>query len=143
MKSIEMYTDGACKGNPGIGGWGVVLLYGDNMKTLCGGAKQTTNNIMELTAVIQGLNALKERCHVKCYSDSQYVISGMQNWIHSWRQKNWKTSTGKAVMNVDLWKALDDLCGYHSVEFIKVKGHSGNKLNDMADKLANDGIPYE
>ena len=139
MKTVEIYTDGACKGNPGKGGWGVVLIYGQHQKTMFGGEPSTTNNIMELTAVIKGLEALKEKCHVRCYSDSQYVVNGMTTWIHNWKKKGWKGSTGKPVLNELLWKQLDELCQFHNVEFIKVKGHSGHPLNDLADELANRG----
>lgn len=132
-----MYTDGACSGNPGKGGWGAILKYNDHEKVLSGREESTTNNRMELTAVIKGLEALKESCDVQIYSDSAYVVNSfLQNWITAWQENNWKTSSKKDVLNVDLWKKLVELTHKHSVQWFKVKGHADNELNNRCDKLA-------
>lgn len=137
MKNIILYTDGACSGNPGKGGWGAILKYNDHEKVLSGGEESTTNNRMELTAVIKGLEALKESCDVQIYSDSAYVVNSfLQNWITVWQENNWKTSSKKDVLNVDLWKKLVELTHKHSVQWFKVKGHADNELNNRCDKLA-------
>ncbi len=137
MKNIILYTDGACSGNPGKGGWGAILKYNDHEKVLSGGEESTTNNRMELTAVIKGLEALKESCDVQIYSDSAYVVNSfLQNWITAWQKNNWKTSSKKDVLNVDLWKKLVELTHKHSVQWFKVKGHADNELNNRCDKLA-------
>ena len=137
MKNIILYTDGACSGNPGKGGWGAILKYNDHEKVLSGREESTTNNRMELTAVIKGLEALKESCDVQIYSDSAYVVNSfLQNWITAWQENNWKTSSKKDVLNVDLWKKLVELTHKHSVQWFKVKGHADNELNNRCDKLA-------
>ena len=137
MKNIILYTDGACSGNPGKGGWGAILKYGNHEKVLSGGEKETTNNRMELLAVIKGLEALKEKCSVEIYSDSAYVVNAfLQGWLSAWKENNWKTSSKKDVLNIDLWKRLDQLLDKHEVEWFKVKGHADNELNNRCDKLA-------
>lgn len=137
MKEVTIYTDGACSGNPGPGGWGAVLMYGEHLKECSGGADHTTNNRMELTAVIEALKMLKEPCQVKLHSDSAYVVNGFnQNWIKNWERNGWKNSRNQPVENQDLWKELLTCTKYHTVEFIKVKGHSDNKWNNRCDELA-------
>lgn len=140
MKNIEIFTDGACRGNPGPGGWGVLLRYGKKEKTLHGGERDTTNNRMELTAAIEGLNALKEPCEVRLVTDSQYVRKGITEWMANWKKRGWRTAAKKPVMNVDLWQALDQACERHKVAWEWVKGHSGHRENEIADELANLGI---
>jgi len=142
MSEVEIYTDGACKGNPGPGGWGALMLSGEHRKELYGGELDTTNNKMELTAAIEGLRALKRPTKVRLYTDSQYVKNGIETWIHGWKKNNWKTSAKKAVKNADLWKALDAMCQSHDVEWHWVKGHSNHTENDIADALANKGVDY-
>lgn len=140
MKNIILYTDGACSGNPGPGGWGVVLLYNEIKKELSGGEEQTTNNRMELTAVIKGLQALKEECNVDIYSDSAYVVNAfLQDWVSKWISNGWKTSKGK-VLNIDLWQELLNLANKHQVTWHKVKGHADNELNNRCDELARKEI---
>lgn len=138
--SIEMYTDGACKGNPGPGGWGVLLRYGQQEKTLHGSEALTTNNRMELMAAIQGLKALKRFCEVDVYTDSQYLRQGMMQWMSGWKKKNWCNSKKEPVKNVDLWKELDTLASQHTIRWHWVKGHSNHPDNDRADALANQAI---
>lgn len=141
MKKITIYTDGACRGNPGPGGWGVLLQYQGHEKTLSGAALDTTNNQMELTAAIEGLNAIKEPCQVEIWTDSQYVKNGITTWMDNWRQKNWRTSQGKPVKNLELWKRLDAAVKRHeNVEWHWVKGHSGHPENERADELATSAI---
>ena len=141
MKEIDIYTDGACSGNPGPGGWGVVLLYQGNRKELSGYQPETTNNRMELFAAIQGLSALKESCIVNLYSDSSYLINAFEKgWIANWQRNGWKTSTKSPVENQDLWKLLLMHTSKHDVRFIKVKGHSTNDLNNRCDELATTAI---
>lgn len=135
-----MFTDGACKGNPGAGGWGVLMRYGDVEKELCGGEKETTNNRMELMAVIQGLNALTRSSEVLVTTDSQYVKNGITQWIHNWKRNGWKTAAKKPVKNVDLWQQLDEAVDRHNVDWAWVKGHAGHAENERADELANQGI---
>ena len=141
MKQVELFTDGACKGNPGPGGWGVLLRYGEREKTLYGGEQNTTNNRMELMAAIHGLTQLKESCDVILTTDSQYVRKGITEWIHQWKRNNWKTAAKKAVKNADLWQLLDEQTTRHHVKWQWIKGHSGHRENEMADELANRGIP--
>lgn len=141
MKEVMIYTDGACSGNPGPGGWGAVLFYGSKQKEISGGEKQTTNNRMEIQAVIEGLSLLKEPCAVKVYSDSAYVVNCFQNgWIHGWLRNGWKNSKKDPVENQDLWKKLWDLMKTHKVDYIKVKGHSDNVWNNRCDELAREAI---
>ena len=140
MKAIEIYTDGACRGNPGAGGWGVYLLYKNEKKEFYGGKLNTTNNQMELTAAIEGLKVLKEPCKVKLYTDSKYVMDGINSWIANWKKNNWKTASKKDVKNKDLWIELDTETCKHEIEWIWVKGHSGNIGNEKADALANMGL---
>ena len=137
---VEMYTDGACRGNPGPGGWGVLLRFGQAEKTLYGGEPATTNNRMELTAVIRGLEALKKPCRVKITTDSKYVLSGITEWMTNWKKRNWRTANKKPVLNMELWQQLDSLVGQHEIEWEWVKGHSGHPENELADQLANQGI---
>ncbi len=140
-KVVEIYTDGACSGNPGAGGWGAVLLYKGHEKEISGAQNDTTNNRMELTAIIEGLKMLKEPCIVTVYSDSAYSVEPfLQGWIHGWIMKGWKTSSKDEVKNVDLWQALLDLMHIHEVSFVKVKGHADNELNNRCDYLARTAI---
>lgn len=137
MEEIILYTDGACSGNPGPGGWGSILILGDNKKEISGGSPATTNNIMELTAVIEGLKILKRPCKVQVYSDSAYVVNGfIQKWIYGWMKKNWKNASGEPVKNKELWQELYNLTQIHDVTFHKVKGHADNELNNRCDELA-------
>jgi len=142
MNEIEIYTDGACKGNPGPGGWGVLLRSGDNQKELYGGEASTTNNRMELMAVIQALEALKRPCAVKLYLDSQYVLKGITEWLPGWKAKGWKTASKQPVKNQELWQRLDDLVtkSGHKVDWRWVRGHNGHPGNERADALANLGV---
>lgn len=135
-----MYTDGACRGNPGPGGWGVLMSHGEQRKTLHGGEAQTTNNRMELTAVIEGLNALKRSCAVELYTDSTYVMQGLNEWLPNWKARGWKTASRKPVKNQDLWQALDAACQRHQIHWHWVKGHAGDPGNEEADRLANLGV---
>lgn len=139
-KVVDLYTDGACKGNPGVGGWGVLMRYGQAEKTLCGGETETTNNRMELTAVIQGLKALNRACKVRVHTDSQYVQKGISEWLPNWIRRGWKTAGGGAVKNQDLWRALAEESARHDVEWHWVKGHAGHAENERADALANEGV---
>jgi len=140
VRSIEAFTDGACRGNPGPGGWGVVLRAGTRVKELSGGEPMTTNNRMELKAAIEALAALKEPCRVALYTDSTYVRSGITEWLPAWRARGWRTADKKPVKNQDLWTALADLAAKHEVTWHWVKGHSGHPENDRADALANLGV---
>ena len=137
---VEIFTDGACRGNPGPGGWGVLLRYGDKERQLFGGERETTNNRMELLAVIEGLSALKRPCEITLTSDSTYVLKGIQEWMSNWKKRGWKTASKKPVKNVDLWQRLDALIEPHDIEWCWVKGHSGHPENELADQLANRGI---
>jgi ribonuclease HI len=139
-KVVEIYTDGACKGNPGVGGWGAWLKYNEQEKSLFGGEVNTTNNRMEMTAVIRALEALKRPSVVKLYTDSVYVQKGMMEWLSGWKAKNWRTANKKPVKNDDLWKQLDILSNQHQIEWVWVKGHAGNEGNERADQLANAGV---
>lgn len=138
--SIEIYTDGACKGNPGPGGWGVLLRYQGVEKTLHGGEAHTTNNRMELMAAIKGLEALKRPCTVDLYTDSQYLRQGMMDWLTGWKKNGWRNSKKEPVKNEDLWRLLDSLASQHQIKWHWVKGHSGHPENELVDALANQGI---
>jgi len=140
---VEIFTDGACRGNPGPGGWGTILRYGEIEKELSGGEKQTTNNRMELMAAIAGLEALKRPCRVKLYTDSQYVLGGITQWLAGWKARNWRTADKKPVKNVDLWQRLDAAALPHRIEWIWVKGHAGHPENERADALARAAVPIE
>lgn len=140
LKHVEIYTDGACRGNPGPGGWGVLLRHGTVAKEMHGGAVLTTNNQMELMAAIQGLEALTAPCHVTLYTDSKYVLDGITRWIHGWKRNGWRTASKAAVKNAELWQRLDLANARHEVEWRWVKGHSGHPENERADQLANRGI---
>lgn len=141
MEEITIYTDGACSGNPGPGGWGAILMYKDNKKEISGGKKDTTNNVMELTAVIEALKLLKYPCKVNLYSDSAYVVNAfVQKWIFGWQKNNWKTADKKDVKNKELWQELVRLTKIHDVTFIKVKGHADNEYNNRCDELARKAI---
>ncbi len=138
--AVEIFTDGACRGNPGPGGWGVLMRFDGNEKELHGGEKDTTNNRMELMAAIIGLESLNRDCQVRVYTDSKYVMQGITEWIHNWKIKGWKTASKKPVKNADLWQRLDRAREQHQVEWHWVKGHSGHEENERADQLANRGI---
>lgn len=139
-QAVHIWTDGACKGNPGPGGWGVLLRAGDHEKTLCGGEPHTTNNRMELMAVIQGLRVLTRPCQVVVHTDSQYVQKGITEWLANWKRRGWRTADRKPVKNADLWQMLDTECANHSLEWRWVRGHSGDPGNERADQLANQGV---
>ncbi len=141
--AVEIYADGACRGNPGPGGWGAILRSGGREREIFGGEAQTTNNRMELTAVIEALSALTKPSKVRVYTDSQYVQKGISEWIHNWKRRGWLTADKKPVKNVDLWRRLDEIAGGHEVEWHWVKGHAGHPENERADALANRGIPDE
>lgn len=140
MKKVKIYTDGACKGNPGKGGWGAVLQYGDTEKEISGYADKTTNNIMELTAAVEALKMLKEPCEVILTTDSNYVKNGISDWIFNWKKNGWKTASKKPVKNKELWQKLDSLSKNHSIQWEWVKGHSGHTENERCDELANEAI---
>ena len=140
MKEVIIYTDGACRGNPGPGGWGALIKFDTAEKEIFGGQNNTTNNQMELSAAIEGLSILKEPCYVELFTDSKYVMDGITQWIHNWKKNNWKTSAKKEVKNKELWQQLDRLMSYHQVQWHWVKGHSGDSGNETADLLANKGI---
>ena len=138
--SVEIYTDGACSGNPGPGGWGAFLIYGKHEKEMCGGEAETTNNRMELTAAIEALSALSRPCKINLHTDSTYVKDGITKWIKGWKAKGWKTAAKKPVKNADLWQLLDDAVTRHDITWKWVKGHAGNPGNEKADALANQGM---
>lgn len=140
MKTVTVYTDGACRGNPGPGGWGALLQYNGKQRELCGGERDTTNNRMELMAAIQALESLKEECNVALYTDSNYVRNGITQWLANWKRNGWRTAAKKPVKNVELWQQLEKACASHTVEWHWVKGHSGDPGNEAADALANKGI---
>lgn len=137
---VEIWTDGACKGNPGAGGWGVLMRSGRHEKTMHGGEKNTTNNRMELQAVIQALKSLKRPCHVVLHTDSQYVQKGMTEWITGWKARQWRTAAKQPVKNADLWQQLDEVAALHTIEWRWVRGHDGDPGNERADELANLGV---
>jgi len=139
-KIVEIYTDGACSGNPGPGGWGVLMLYGEDEKELSGGEFDTTNNRMELTAAIEALNGLKRPCKIHLYTDSTYVKDGITKWIEGWKAKGWRTAAKKPVKNAELWQALEAATKRHDIEWKWVKGHAGDPGNERADALANQGM---
>ncbi|MGI9364259.1 MAG: ribonuclease HI [Rhizobiaceae bacterium] len=144
MKSVEIWTDGACSGNPGPGGWGALLRFGEHEKELSGGDFETTNNRMELMAAIEALNALKQACKVDLYTDSQYVKGGMTGWVEGWKRNGWRTASKKPVKNAELWKALDEAVSRHEINWYWVKGHAGHAENERADELARSGMePYK
>ncbi|HJV80152.1 ribonuclease HI [Noviherbaspirillum sp.] len=140
MDKVEIFTDGACKGNPGPGGWGALLIAGGHKKEMFGGDPKTTNNRMELQAVIEALSALKRPCEVVVHTDSQYVQKGISEWIHGWKARGWKTAAKEPVKNVDLWQALDAAQAIHTIEWRWIKGHAGHDGNERADALANLGV---
>ena len=141
MPILEIYTDGACSGNPGAGGWGAILRYGQTEKELSGAEADTTNNRMELTAVIEALKALTRNCEIVIHTDSRYVMDGVQSWLPNWKKNNWRTSNKKSpVKNIDLWQQLDELLSKHQIRWIWVKGHNGHPENERVDKLARDAI---
>lgn len=140
MKQVFIFTDGACRGNPGPGGWGVLLRYSDHEKKLSGHESNTTNNRMELMAAIQGLAAVKEKCSIELYTDSQYVQKGITEWIPSWKRRNWKKADNKPLKNLDLWQALDEQTQRHQITWHWVKGHNGHVENELVDMLANKAI---
>ncbi len=140
MKDVIIYTDGACRGNPGPGGWGALIQFDTVQKEIFGGKNSTTNNQMELSAAIEGLSTLNEPCNVELFTDSKYVMDGITLWIQNWKKNNWKTAAKKEVKNKDLWQKLDQLMTYHHVQWHWVKGHSGDLGNEKADRLANKGI---
>jgi len=137
---VKIFTDGACSGNPGPGGWGAVLLYGERSKNLNGGEKETTNNRMELRGAIEALNYLKRPCEVDLYTDSKYVKDGLTSWIFNWKKNGWKTAAKKPVKNVELWQELDKAVQRHTINWHWVKGHAGNEYNEIADQLAREGM---
>jgi ribonuclease HI len=142
VNSVIIYTDGACKGNPGPGGWGVLLKYKNAEKELCGGEVKTTNNRMELIAAIQALEALNKPCNIKMHTDSKYVLQGITEWMHNWKKRGWKTAGNQPVKNLDLWQRLDSAIQPHCIEWIWVKGHAGDSGNERADQLANRGVNH-
>jgi ribonuclease HI len=138
--AVEIFTDGACKGNPGAGGWGALLQFNGKELELCGGEPHTTNNRMELLGAIRALEALKRPCRVILHTDSRYVQQGISEWVHNWKRRGWKTADKKPVKNEDLWRRLDELASLHHVQWVWVKGHAGHDGNERADQLANRGI---
>lgn len=138
---IDIYSDGACKGNPGPGGWGALMVSGSSQREICGGDPATTNNRMEMTAVIRALEQLEQPSQVRVHTDSQYVQKGISEWLPGWKRRNWRTAEGKPVKNQDLWRELDELNNLHSIEWKWVRGHNGHPQNERADALANQGIP--
>jgi ribonuclease HI len=140
MKKVSIYTDGACRGNPGPGGWGALLRYGKHERQLSGAETHTTNNRMELIAAIQALSALQQKCIVELYTDSQYLRKGITEWMPNWKKREWKTADKKPVKNIDLWQQLDILAEKHEIKWHWIKGHSGHPENELADRLANEAI---
>ncbi len=142
-KHVSIYTDGACSGNPGPGGWGAILVYGEVEKELCGGEPETTNNRMEMMAAIMSLESLRQPCKVDLYTDSTYVQKGMTEWLKGWKARGWKTADKKPVKNDDLWQRLDDAAARHDIKWHWVRGHDGHEMNERADVLARKGIPSD
>lgn len=140
MKAVTIYSDGACRGNPGPGGWGALLAYGEHERELFGGERNTTNNRMELTAAIMALEALREACHIQMFTDSEYVRRGITEWLPGWKARGWRTSSRQPVKNADLWQRLETACGRHRIDWHWVKGHNGDAGNERADRLANKGV---
>lgn len=140
MKKVTIYTDGACSGNPGPGGWGALMIFGESRKDLKGGKADTTNNQMELMAAIEGLNALKSSCQVTLFTDSVYVKDGITKWVHNWKKNGWRTANRKPVKNAELWQALEEAVSHHEVIWKWVKGHAGDPGNEKADELAREGM---
>jgi len=140
VETVDIYTDGACSGNPGPGGWGALLKIGAREKELCGGTRETTNNRMEMTAAIEALKALKRPCKIRLHTDSQYLKNGITNWIKNWKRNGWRTADKKQVKNVDLWQALEAEIETHDIQWVWVKGHAGHDGNERADALANRGM---
>ena len=140
MKTVEIYTDGACSGNPGIGGWGATMLYNGKKKSISGSSSFTTNNIMELTAAVEALSELKEPCSVDLFTDSKYLLNGMESWIKKWKSSGWVTAGKKSVKNIELWKRLDEFLSFHQVRLHWVKAHSGIEKNEEVDRLAKEAI---
>jgi ribonuclease HI len=140
MKKVDIYTDGACRGNPGPGGWGVLLIYNDSKKSIYGGEHQTTNNRMEMQAIIEAMNAIRSECDITLYTDSKYVMDGVNKWLPNWKEHGWRTANKKPVKNQDLWQLLDQSISTHNINWQWVRGHTGNPGNEEADTLANKGI---
>ena len=141
MQKVIIYTDGACSGNPGPGGWGAILMAGDNKKEISGGKKDTTNNVMELTAALEALKLLKFPCEVDLYSDSAYLVNGFdKGWIYNWQKNNWQTANKEPVKNKEIWEAIYKMTKVHKIKFIKVKGHSDNEFNNRCDEMARNAI---
>ena len=141
MEKVIIYTDGACSGNPGPGGWGAILMYNGNKKEISGAKNNTTNNVMELTAALEGLKMLKYPCEVELYSDSAYLVNGFsQGWIYNWKKNNWKTASKEPVKNKEIWEEIYNLTQIHKVKFIKVKGHADNEFNNRCDEMARNAI---
>lgn len=140
MKKLTLYTDGACSGNPGPGGWACILIYGGHEKELSGGAAETTNNRMEMTAALEGLKALKRPCKVEFYTDSNYLKDGVTQWLAGWKKRGWKTATKKPVKNQDIWEQLDQVIQNHQIEWHWVKGHAGDEYNERCDELAREAL---
>jgi len=140
LTQVELFTDGACSGNPGPGGWGLIMRWKGAEKEMCGGEPHTTNNRMEMMAVIEGLNAMKRPCEIDVYTDSQYVQKGITEWVHGWKKRGWKTADKKPVKNEDLWKMLDEAASRHKVQWHWVRGHAGHAENERADELARQGL---
>ena len=140
MKKVDIYTDGACRGNPGPGGWGVLLIYNDFKKSIYGGEHQTTNNRMEMQAIIEALSAIRSECDITLYTDSKYVMDGVNKWLPNWKERGWRTANKKPVKNQDLWQLLDQNISSHNINWQWVRGHTGNPGKEEADALANKGI---
>ncbi len=140
MKKVDIYTDGACRGNPGPGGWGALLIYNNSKKSIYGGEHQNTNNRMEMQAIIEALSAIKLECDITLYTDSKYVMDGVTEWLPNWKERGWKTANKKPVKNQDLWQLLDESISSHNINWQWVRGHTGNPGNEEADRLANKGI---